>query len=297
MAMTDTKAQAETAPTIAVVGSINLDLVARAPRLPLPGETVTDASLHRYPGGKGANQALAARRLGAQVVMHGGIGQDGEAKEALSLLRGAGIDLSGLKVFGDRPTGIALIMVAETGENQIVVAPGANRAFTAEALALKPADAVICQMEIPGETVERASQTCGDAFFCLNLAPVRPLRPTVIDRADLIVVNEAEAPSVKDTLKSFKGLLAITKGSEGAVITRKGQIVAQSTAPQVRAVDTTGSGDVFTAALTLSLIRGHALDDALAFACAAGACAARQPGAQPSFPEAAAVAELLESVA
>ncbi|MBK5910346.1 hypothetical protein CCR85_02430 [Rhodothalassium salexigens] len=282
-----------TGPTVSVVGSINLDMVAHAPRLPLPGESVTDAQLAQYPGGKGANQALAARRLGARVVMHGGVGQDPEAKQALSLLRAAGIDLSGLKVFADRPTGLALIVVAENGDNQIVVAPGANRGFTREYLHLKPADAVICQMEIPRDTLVAVTEQCGDAFFCLNLSPVREVPQPVLDRADLIVVNEVDVAATEPLLAGYQGLLAITKAARGADLKRGGETVASAAAPKVKVVDTTGAGDAFTAALTLALLRGDAPAAALAYACAAGSCAAAAPGTQHSFPDPAAVADLM----
>jgi len=142
-------------PAIAVVGSINLDLVARAERLPRPGETLTDATFERIPGGKGANQALAAARLGASVRLVGAVGDDPFADEALVLLREGGVDLEGVRRVPDT-TGVALILVGGDGENEIVVAPGANRSVAAGDVS--GADAVLCQLEIPVETVAVAAR-------------------------------------------------------------------------------------------------------------------------------------------
>ncbi|MDX1481449.1 MAG: PfkB family carbohydrate kinase, partial [Woeseiaceae bacterium] len=140
--------------SVIVVGSVNLDIVARAARLPVAGETVTNAELGRFPGGKGANQALAARRLGARVALIACVGRDTAADEALALLRSDGVDLARCRVVDDRPTGVALIAVAESGENQIVVAPGANRMLAADAVRDLDAAAVICKLEVPPDTMQ-----------------------------------------------------------------------------------------------------------------------------------------------
>ena len=179
-------------PSIVVIGSINLDIVATAERLPVAGETVTDAVLNRFPGGKGANQALAARRLGADVSLLGCVGRDADAEAALSLLTEGGVELGHLVVDDDAPTGVALINVARSGENQIVVAPGANRCLRPDRLALPDADALICQLEIPTDTVASAAQAFA-GFVCVNLAPAKHVDVSVLQRADLIVVNETEA--------------------------------------------------------------------------------------------------------
>ena len=149
---------------ILVIGSVNLDLSAAVSRLPEAGETVTGASLSHFPGGKGANQALAAKRLGADVRLVACVGDDAAADEALALLREGDVDLFGVQRLGDLPTGIALISVAPSGENQIVVAPGANAAMDAGSLVLSQADALICQLEIPGAVVEKAAADF-DGFF------------------------------------------------------------------------------------------------------------------------------------
>jgi len=267
---------------IAVVGSVNLDIVAAAPKLPAPGETVTGARLHRYPGGKGANQALAARRLGADVRLYAHVGADAAADEALALLRAEGVDLSACAVSATEPTGVALIAVAPDGENQIVVAPGANASFTPDLFDPEAADAVICQLEIPVETVEKAARARG--FFCLNAAPARALPLALVARASLIIVNETEAAFYGDTLKSCAGLVAITQGAKGARLYRAGCEIASARPPKVKAIDATGAGDAFVAALTVALVEGQEPGAALAFASAAGALAATRRGAQPSLP-------------
>jgi ribokinase len=281
-----------TAPRIIVVGSVNLDLAARVDRLPLPGETVTGAELHRFPGGKGANQALAARRLGADVTLVARVGEDAAADEALALLRAAGVDLSRCLADDNAPTGIALISVAPSGENHIVVAPGANRLLRPEMLALPEADALICQLEVPAETLCRACEQF-EGFFCVNLAPAMNVPEAIVERADLIVVNETEAAFYGDSLRLSRAYIALTHGALGAELRRGGEVLARTTPPRVTAVDTTGAGDTFTAALTLALVEGRSSHDALAFACAAGALATTKHGAQPSLPFRAEVEALL----
>jgi ribokinase len=270
---------------IVVVGSVNLDLSATVARLPEPGETITGASLSRFPGGKGANQALAARRLGANVQLVGCVGDDAAADEALALLREDGVDLSHLQVLPDNPTGIALICVAPSGENQIVVAPGANAAMEPGALVHGSADALICQLEIPADVIAGAANQF-KGFFCANLAPAKEIDATVLQRADLVIVNETEAAWYGDTLSACSGLVATTYGSRGASIRKP---------PAVTAVDTVGAGDAFTAALTVALVEGQEPPEALRFACAAGAAAAMRAGAQPSLPTRAEVDALLSS--
>ena len=268
---------------ILVLGSVNLDLSATVARLPAPGETITGASLSRFPGGKGANQALAARRLGADVRLVACIGEDAAADEALALLREDGVDLSGLRILPDSPTGIALICVAPSGENQIVVAPGANAFMDPSTLTLGTADALICQLEVPGDVLARAARDF-EGFLCANLAPAKEIDATVLQRAELVIVNETEAAWYGDTLEACAGLVAITYGSRGAALRRGGTLIAEARPPAVAAVDTVGAGDAFTSALTIALVEGHEPGEALRFACAAGAAAATRAGAQPSLP-------------
>jgi ribokinase len=270
-------------PSVVVVGSINLDIVATADRLPVAGETVTDAELGRFPGGKGANQALAARRLGADVTLLGCVGNDADAEDALALLREGGVNLGQIVVVNDAATGVALITVAKSGENQIVVAPGANRRLTAESLVIPQADALICQLEVPTDTIAHAARNFS-GFICANLAPAKQIDVAVLQRADLIVVNETEADWYGDSLAACGGMVATTFGAAGALLQKNGVDIARVKPPRVVAVDTTGAGDAFTAALTVALVEGQSPEDALGFACAAGAAAATGMGAQPSLP-------------
>lgn len=269
--------------SVVVIGSVNLDIVASADRLPAPGETVTGAKLNKYPGGKGANQALAAARLGAKVCLLAHVGDDAAADEALVLLREGGVDLAGCKTVPDVPTGVALISVAKSGENQIVVAPGANRTIVPESLQIPAADALLCQLEVPTAAIAHAAANF-DGFFCVNLAPARHVDVSVLQRADLVIVNETESAWYGDSLSACHGMVATTFGAAGAVLSKDGVVLARVKPPRIDAVDTVAAGDAFCAALTVALVEGQSPEDALAFACAAGAAAATQEGAQPSLP-------------
>jgi ribokinase len=268
---------------ITVVGSINLDFVASAPSLPAPGETVTGATLMRHPGGKGANQALAAEKLGAEVCLIGRVGDDGMAGVALALMEDFGVDLSGVEVDLAAPTGVALIAVDPSGENQIVVAAGANHMVTPEQLPARIEGPLIVQLELPIATVEAAvGRAVG--FVCANLAPAAPVSEALLRRADLIVVNEVEAQFYGDLLHHGGGRVVITQGSRGAEMYQRGVKVAWATPPKITAVDATGAGDAFVGAITVALLEGMEPAEALRFACAAGAVAATRAGAQPSLP-------------
>jgi ribokinase len=264
--------------TLTVVGSINLDLVTRVERLPRPGETLSGATLERVPGGKGANQAVAAARLGASVRMVGCVGGDPNADEALAGLRAAGVRLEVREV--EAPTGIAIILVADDGENVIVVVPGAN----AQVGGFAVDGNVLCQLEIPDEAVREARAQ--SKWLCVNAAPARPL---VVD-ADLVVANRYEAEVVGE-----QPLLAMTLGEEGAVLLEQGKEIARARPPRVKAVDGTAAGDAFTACLVVSLLEEREPDEALRRACAAGALAASRFGAQPSLPTADEVDAILRA--
>ena len=266
---------------LTVVGSINLDLVVQAERLPRPGETVSGARFSRVPGGKGANQAVAAARLGAEVALVGCVGRDPNAEEALAELRAAGVDERWIA--RDAPTGIALITVDGAGETTIVVAPGANGELRPEDLELGGADAVLCQQEIPAETVARAAELT--PRFFLNAAPARDGAPA----AELTVVNRLELEALGDRA----GLVCLTLGAEGAVLLEDGQEVARAEPPTVETVDGTAAGDAFTACLVVSLLEGRTREESLRRACAAGALAASRFGAQTSLPTAEEVDMLL----
>jgi ribokinase len=271
-----------TAPRITVVGSANIDLVARSERLPRPGETVTDAVFERFPGGKGANQAVAASRLGAEVRFVGRIGRD---DLVLRSLEREGVDVSGV-VRDDGESGVAVIVVDSGGDNTIVVAPGANRRLEPDQVDVGEADAVMCQLEIPVEAVKAAA--AGARFFCLNAAPARgPLDPAL--HPDLLVVNRYEYEQVGP----YTGLVALTLGEDGAVLLEGGRELARARPPGVTPVDGTAAGDAFCAALVVALLTGNEQAKALEWACAAGALAASRPGAQPSLPSASEVDSLL----
>jgi ribokinase len=272
----------ENAVGLTVVGSVNLDLVARSERLPRVGETLTDATFARYPGGKGANQAVAAARLGASVRFVGAVGDDDFSEEALAGMREAGV---ALELGQGEATGVAVILVDAEGANVIVVAPGAN-------LQVGPVESggsVLSQLEVSDETVASAAESA-ERFF-LNAAPARPVPASVVRAAELVVVNRYELDSLPET----PALLALTLGEEGAVLIEGGQEVARAAAPRVRAVDGTAAGDAFTASLVVSLLEERDREEALRRACAAGALAASRAGAQPSLPTAAEVDAMLRA--
>jgi ribokinase len=270
---------------LSVVGSVNLDLVTRAKRLPRPGETLTDASFDRYPGGKGANQAVAAARLGAEVTFVGCVGRDLFADEALVGLRESAVELRIEAV--DAQTGVASILVDEAGENVIVVAPGANRYVRAPRF--DGGETVLCQLEIPVETVIECVATAGS--FWLNAAPAVPIPASLVERADVIVANRYEL----EELPTTPAVAVVTLGEEGAVLLEDGRETARARPPTVNAVDGTAAGDAFVACLVVSRLEGRPWDQALQRSCAAGALAASRSGAQPSLPAAAEIDEILSA--
>ena len=260
---------------LTVVGSINLDLVARVERLPRGGETLAAVGFERIPGGKGANQAVAAARLGAAVTLVGAVGADALADEALAGLEAAAVTLD---VARAGETGLALILVAADGENQIVVVPGANALVQPR----RVGGAVLCQLEVPDAVVLAAARDA--SFFALNASPARPIEL----EPDLLIVNRLEHDVV-----SRGRLVAVTYGDEGAALFEEGREVARAQPPAVLAVDGTAAGDAFAACLVVCLLEGRTRADALRRACAAGAIAASRPGAQPSLPTASEVDAIL----
>lgn len=267
--------------SLAVVGSVNLDLVAHVSRFPKTGETISDAVVERHPGGKGGNQALAARRLGAEVHLLCCVGDDAIADEALANLAAEGVDLSRCRRLPEISTGLALIVVDEKGENQIVVAPGANACFVVDHLELPQVQGMIAQLEIPMETLIAAA-SAHQGFFALNAAPVRQVAEELLADTDLLVVNEIEAETIGPMLAGYEGWLAVTYGASGAELTRAGEWVASSESPRVETLDTVGAGDAFTAALTVGLVGGMEPEQALHRACVAGALTTTGRGAQSS---------------
>jgi ribokinase len=294
-----------------VVGSANADLVIAVERRPAAGETVLGTDLVVHPGGKGANQAVAAARLGARTVLLARVGDDAYGRLLLDSQREAGVDTVGVLV-GGAPTGVALITVDPSGDNSIVVSPGANGRLAPEdvraAGSLFQASRVVsAQLEIPLETVvEVVRNLAADSRFVLNPSPPRPLPAEVLAACDPLIVNEHEArviagtASLGDSPESWaKSLLAlgprsvvITLGAEGALVAERAGVRVRVPSVRVDAVDTTGAGDAFTAALAWRLGRGEPLAEAAAYAARVGAAAVTRPGAQESFPTAEEVASL-----
>ncbi|MGW7051404.1 ribokinase [Streptomyces sp. NPDC054887] len=296
-----------------VVGSANADLVIGVERRPAAGETVLGSDLAVHPGGKGANQAVAAARLGARTALLARVGDDAHGRLLLDSQRAAGVDTAGVRT-GGAPTGVALITVDPSGDNSIVVSPGANARLTPDdvrdAAALFAAARVVsAQLEVPLETVAEAVRArAAGSRFVLNPSPPRPLPADVLAACDPLVLNEHEARFVlgddpdaggeEDPEKRARVLLAlgarsvvVTLGARGALVAERGTAV-RVPSPRVDAVDTTGAGDAFTAALAWRLSLGEDLADAAAFAVRVGAAAVTKEGAQASFPTAAEVAAL-----
>jgi ribokinase len=282
--------------TIGVVGSINLDLVASGAPLPQAGETVTGARFAQHPGGKGANQALAARRLGAAVHLVGCVGDDALAETAMTLLRRDGVDVSNVMSELGTATGVALIAVSPEGENQITVASGANtRVGPSDVAGLPKCDVILSQLEVSVTAVEAATRRAAEtgALMAINLAPAIGVSPQLLKDADLLIVNEIEADFYGDALHERGGLVALTLGGEGAALFKMGQEIARVPAFDVDVVDTTGAGDTFCGALAVALAEGQPPEQALRFASAAAALAVTRPGAQPSLPRRAQVDAML----
>ncbi|ROQ30992.1 ribokinase [Frondihabitans sp. PhB188] len=261
---------------LAVVGSINVDLVALAGRLPTPGETVGGAKLHRHPGGKGANQAAAASRLGADVRFIGAVGDDADGSTLIDGLRSRGVDVSEVRRVAT-PTGIALIVVDAAGENQIVVCPGANAFVSLEAIRFSDKQAVLTQLEIEMDVVLRVAEAAS-GFLVVNASPAQRLPVELLECVDLFVVNESEYALMPE-LKQAK-LVAVTLGERGAMLLRFGIEIARADGVHARVVNTVGAGDAFCAALTVALASGMPHDRALAAGCAVGAAAVTHPETQ-----------------
>lgn len=287
-----------------VVGSANADLVIGVERRPAAGETVLGSDLAVHPGGKGANQAAAAARLGARTALLARVGDDAHGRLLLDAQRAAGVDTVGVLV-GDVPTGVALITVDPSGDNSIVVSPGANGRLApqdvrAAASLFQASRVVSAQLEIPLQTVTEVVRSLADGSrFVLNPSPPRPLPAEVLAAADPLVLNEHEArivlgdAAVGDSPEDWARIL-LAKGPRSVVVTLGGEgaLVASSAGveriPPVKVdpVDTTGAGDAFTAALAWRLGTGASLAEAAAYAARVGALTVTRPGAQASFPTA-----------
>ncbi|MDE2580078.1 MAG: ribokinase [Rhodospirillales bacterium] len=290
---------------VLVIGSLNMDLVGRCDRLPLPGETIAGTGFATIPGGKGANQAVAAARLGARVFMAGCVGDDAFGASLRAGLAAAGVDTTHVATVPG-PTGVALIAVDAAGANQIVVVPGANAAtgpgLIDRALAAVPGapGILLLQHEIPPASVAHAVRAGRAAgwFVLLNPAPARPVPPAVMGGIDLIAPNESEAASLlgaglrtpREAAAGARALVGagakaalITLGAAGAVYADAAGVRTQAPIP-VQAVDTTGAGDAFLGALASVLAAGGSVADGTGFATAAAALSVTRPGAQASLP-------------
>jgi ribokinase len=299
---------------ILVFGSLNVDLVVPVVRLPVVGETVLGEGYRVAAGGKGANQALAARRAGADVRMVGAVGRDGFAPVALHDLAEAGVDLEGVTSV-DAPTGAAFIGVDAEGRNQILVASGANRFASAEQVEeswLRPPGLLLLQMEVPlaeNWALLKRARAAGLSTM-LNVAPAGPLPEAVLPLIDWLVVNEVEVLAVAAAaghraqdpqragrlLADAGGAVLVTLGAKGAVAFAKGKVWRIEALP-VDPLDTTGAGDAFVGTFAAALDSGNDLASAMAWASVAGSLACTVAGAQPSLPDRAAIVARIDEIA
>ncbi len=296
---------------ILVVGSINMDLVVRGPHSPMPGETVLGGDFETFPGGKGANQAVAAARMGGEVTMVGRVGQDDFGNSLIQGLVENQVKTSLVIKDSDAPTGIAMIAVATNGENSIVVASGANLKVSEKDVSLarsqmRETDLLLLQLECPLETVA-AAVDLAQAYeipVVLNPAPAQPLSQDLLRKIDYLTPNESEIALLSGQDDLEKGIqilqgwgvrnLIITMGAKGARVVTS-EIDEHLPAHEITAVDTTAAGDAFNGALGVALAENKSLMDAVRYGMAAGALAATKRGAQPSLPTREAVENLLAS--
>jgi ribokinase len=298
---------------IAVFGSINVDLVATVERLPSAGETLRGRSFSMSPGGKGANQALAARRAGASVALYGAVGRDPFANSALALLREDGVDLANVRTVAPA-TGVALIHVDSNGENAITVVAGANGHATADQVpddALGASTTVVMQLETPLAEVEALARRAhaSGARVILNAAPATTLSTDILRHIHVLIVNESEAQSIASALgiateanafvaeyrRRFAADVIVSLGSQGLVASSPAAPIALA-APTVDVVDTVGAGDALVGALAAALDRNASWNRALKEGLAAGSLACTRAGAQPSLPYHIAITTLVDTI-
>jgi len=283
-------------PDVIVVGSVNADLVVRAPRLPGPGETVTGGTFARHGGGKGANQAVAAARLGARTALVAAVGGDDFGAEALRGLAAEGVDVDGVARLADVATGVALIVVDERAENQIAVASGANAAldgaFVAAALERLEGGVVLLSLEVGDAALLAGAR--GARLAVLNPAPAREVPAALLDAGPLLTPNAGEARDLTGEEDPRAAALAlrertgapvvVTLGADGALLAHGPGDPVRVPAPRADAVDTTGAGDCLNGALAAELARGTALEAAVAFAVRAAALSTLRQGAREGMP-------------
>jgi ribokinase len=300
---------------VVVVGSINMDLVVSAERIPMPGETVLGHGFNTFPGGKGANQAVAAARQGAAVSFIGCIGVDSFGEELLNGLKAEHIETRNMIVSEDAPSGVALITLDSSGQNSIVVASGANSQLTSRQIRQKAgifsdADVLLLQLETPLGTMIAAAEQAKEknVIVVLNPAPAQPLPKELLTLVDVLVPNESETALLTgqpvETMEQVKsgalGLIAqgvasvvVTLGSRGAFLVMEDGSAIHVPSFPVDVIDTTAAGDSFVGAFAVALAGGLSLEKAVLRGCAAGALATTRLGAQPSIPTKKAVDELI----
>jgi len=300
---------------IVVVGSLNMDLVVRMPQIPRPGETLLGGVFKTFPGGKGANQAVAAARLGGQVTMIGCVGDDAFGREMRTTLVREGIDTTHILIHPEAATGVALIQVDAQGQNSIAVASGANFCLTGAEVetalqSIDDFDALVMPLETPLETIYAAAKIAAQrgAKVILNPAPAQVLEKDLLELVDVLLPNEYEIALMTgvplqtpaDTRRAAEKLLdlgvknlLVTLGSQGSAIFSPSAPETLIPAWLVRAVDTTAAGDCFVGALAVGLCEGRSLQDAAKFASAAAALSVTREGAQPSLPRRSEVEQFL----
>lgn len=306
-----------TTPAVHVLGSLNMDLVVRVPRHVRPGQTITGGDLLLAPGGKGANQAVAAARMGAPTFMHGCIGDDPLSPRLLASVRDAGVDVAHLRILPGVPCGTALIAIDQAGENCIVVSPGANghvgqTDVQALSALLRPGDLLLMQLEIPLPAVLAAAEVAvaAGARVVLDPAPVRDLPPELLRRIDILTPNQSEASALcgftvqgrDDAERAVRHLLAlgvrtaiVKLGGDGAVYNTPEGAIHHLPALPARVVDTVAAGDAFNGGLAGALAAGKDFTLALDFARGAAALCVERHGAQQAMPTLAEVLQRLES--
>ena len=298
---------------IVVVGSLNMDLVVRAPRFARPGETIAGHDARTAPGGKGANQAVAARRAGGRVAMIGCVGDDAFGTTLRQGLADEGIDVAQVAVLPGLPTGVALITVDDAGENTIIVVAGANGGLSTEAIqvaSLATADVVLLQLEVPMPVVQATLRAAHAARVTtiLNAAPARPLERSLLSSVDYLVVNETEiveiargaaaAPEEAARVLQASGArdIVVTLGGAGSLLVPRKAPAIPVAAVRVDVVDTTAAGDAFVGAFAVALAQGADVVKAMRLGSAAGALAVTRAGAQPSLPARADIDRLMASL-
>jgi ribokinase len=301
--------------TVGVVGSYNVGLTMTVPRFPVGGETIIGEGFAEGPGGKGSNQAIAAARLGAETSFIGNIGTDRYGDDAVDLWESEGVDATNVRRSDGAHTGVGFVIVNEDGENEITVAPGANEALDSDAIAdarpaIEGSDCLLAQLEVPDEPLAAAADVVADAGipFILNPAPARELPASLLENVTYLTPNESEAliltgrdPTAdvghetlaRELLDLGVDTVVMTRGASGALLVSEDDLTTVDS-PDVPVTDTTGAGDAFNGAFAVALGEGMALEDAVRFACRAGALAVTEKEVIPGLPSREAVEALAE---